>query len=187
MHYTQLHKYDVIHFYSFALGSLPNGRNRGHRSPPPQHTKYADIQSRHQHSLAYYWWGHENKLFCAVGRQLPTASSLHLSYNYSIELLKAVISLWVSIRGHAFAKGWTMQFERRYKKGTRNHWSQKLMTRHSYDIVLCNFLLRYYDCNMIMHDMYNVNTTSLPSYSGTFLEGLGCTKVGDLLFNIQCL
>ena len=38
---------------------------------------------------------------------------------YSIELLKAVISLWVSIRAHAFAKGWTMKFERKYKKGTR--------------------------------------------------------------------
>ena len=38
---------------------------------------------------------------------------------YSIELLKAVISLWVTIRAHAFAKGWTMKFENKYKKGTR--------------------------------------------------------------------
>lgn len=38
---------------------------------------------------------------------------------YSIELLKAVISLWVAIRAHAFAKEWTMKFESKYKKGTR--------------------------------------------------------------------
>ena len=38
---------------------------------------------------------------------------------YSIELLKAVISLLVFVCTHAFAKGWTMKFERKYKKGTR--------------------------------------------------------------------
>ena len=38
---------------------------------------------------------------------------------YSMELLKAIISLWVTVRAHAFAKEWTMKFERKYKKGTR--------------------------------------------------------------------
>ena len=38
---------------------------------------------------------------------------------YSIELLKNVISLWVTVRAHAFAKGWTMKFESKYQKGTR--------------------------------------------------------------------
>jgi len=48
------------------------------------------------------------------------ASSIPHQYEkYSMELLKAVVSLWVTMRAHAFAQGWTMKFERRYKKGTR--------------------------------------------------------------------
>ena len=43
----------------------------------------------------------------------------HINDQYSIELLKAVISLRVTVRTHAFSRGWTMQFERRYQKGTR--------------------------------------------------------------------
>lgn len=38
---------------------------------------------------------------------------------YSIELLEKIVFLWVTIRGYSFAKGWTMKFERKYKKGTR--------------------------------------------------------------------
>lgn len=38
---------------------------------------------------------------------------------YSTELLRAVISLWVTVRVHAFAKEWTMNFQRKYKKGLR--------------------------------------------------------------------
>lgn len=38
---------------------------------------------------------------------------------YSIELLKAIIELWITIRGHSFAKDWTMKFESKHKKGTR--------------------------------------------------------------------
>ncbi len=38
---------------------------------------------------------------------------------YSIELLTLIIDLWVTIRSNSFAKGWTMNFEKRYKKGTR--------------------------------------------------------------------
>ena len=37
---------------------------------------------------------------------------------YSIGLLKAVVRLWTTVRLHAFAKRWTMKFERRYQKGT---------------------------------------------------------------------
>ena len=44
---------------------------------------------------------------------------------YSVELLKAVINLWVAIRAHAFAKGWTMKFERKYK-AQGSHYSPKL-------------------------------------------------------------
>ena len=48
------------------------------------------------------------------------AHSIPLSYEeYSIELLKAVVNLWITVRAHAFAKGWTMKFEKKYKKGTR--------------------------------------------------------------------
>ena len=38
---------------------------------------------------------------------------------YSLELLRVVIELWITIRGHSFAKEWTMKFETKYKKGTR--------------------------------------------------------------------
>ena len=38
---------------------------------------------------------------------------------YSIELLGVVTDLWITIRGHSFAKEWTMKFEKKYKKGTR--------------------------------------------------------------------
>ena len=32
---------------------------------------------------------------------------------YSFELLKSVTDLWITIRGYAFAKGFTQKFERR--------------------------------------------------------------------------
>ena len=38
---------------------------------------------------------------------------------YRVELLRVVIELWITIRGHSFAKGWTMKFETKSKKGTR--------------------------------------------------------------------
>jgi hypothetical protein len=38
---------------------------------------------------------------------------------YSLELLAKVAELWVTIRGHSFAKDWNMKFERKYQKGTR--------------------------------------------------------------------
>ena len=45
---------------------------------------------------------------------------------YSIELLKAITTLWISICGHSFAKEWTMKFERsKYQKGTRKTLSQR--------------------------------------------------------------
>ena len=44
---------------------------------------------------------------------------------YSIELLKVITGLWVTIRGHSFAKNWTMQFESKSKKGTRKTLKQK--------------------------------------------------------------
>ena len=43
----------------------------------------------------------------------------HRFEKYSIELLKAVVRLWTTVRMHAFAKGWTMKFEKWYQKGTR--------------------------------------------------------------------
>lgn len=38
---------------------------------------------------------------------------------HSVYLLRAVINLWITVRGHSFVKGWTDKFERKYKKGTR--------------------------------------------------------------------
>ena len=39
--------------------------------------------------------------------------------SYSLELLRAVVTLWITIRGHCFAEGWTMKFEKKYSKGVR--------------------------------------------------------------------
>ncbi len=36
---------------------------------------------------------------------------------YSIDLLSAIVTLWTTVRGHSFAKGWTMNFEKKYSKG----------------------------------------------------------------------
>lgn len=48
------------------------------------------------------------------------ASTIPTKYElYSIELLKVITELWITIRGHSFSKEWTMKFERKYKKGTR--------------------------------------------------------------------
>ena len=38
---------------------------------------------------------------------------------YSVCLLQAITELWVNVRGHSFAQGWTMMFETKYKTGTR--------------------------------------------------------------------
>ena len=38
---------------------------------------------------------------------------------YSVELLKNVANLWITIRGNSFARGWTSKFVRKYTRGTR--------------------------------------------------------------------
>ena len=38
---------------------------------------------------------------------------------YSVELLKVIVNLWITVRGHSFASDWTMNFVSKYKKGTR--------------------------------------------------------------------
>ena len=38
---------------------------------------------------------------------------------YLLELLRTIVVLWITIRGHAFAHEWTLKFERRYSKGIR--------------------------------------------------------------------
>lgn len=48
------------------------------------------------------------------------AQTIPIKYEkYTLELLLSVVDLWISIRGHSFAKDLTMKFERKYKKGTR--------------------------------------------------------------------
>jgi len=37
---------------------------------------------------------------------------------YSVELLKAVVGLWINIHGHSFARDFTINFEAKFKKGT---------------------------------------------------------------------
>lgn len=38
---------------------------------------------------------------------------------YSIELLQEVSDLWITVRGHSFARDWNTKFQKKYKKGTR--------------------------------------------------------------------
>ena len=46
------------------------------------------------------------------------AHCIHPTYEkYSIELLSAIVTLWTTIRGHSFAQGWTMHFEKKCVKG----------------------------------------------------------------------
>ena len=40
---------------------------------------------------------------------------------YSLELLKDIVGLWVDIRVHSFAKGWTMSFESQKHLRTRKN------------------------------------------------------------------
>ena len=37
---------------------------------------------------------------------------------YNLELLQAVVDLWITIRVHLFADNWTMHFVGKYKAGT---------------------------------------------------------------------
>ena len=43
----------------------------------------------------------------------------HKYEKYSLELLGIIADLWITIRGHSFAKNFTMQFVKKYTKGTR--------------------------------------------------------------------
>ena len=44
---------------------------------------------------------------------------------YSIDLLQVITDLWITVRGHSFAKDWTMKFVSKYKKGTRKTLKEK--------------------------------------------------------------
>ena len=44
---------------------------------------------------------------------------------YSICLLRAIAEQWINVRGHSFAQGWTMKFEKRYERGTRKTLQQE--------------------------------------------------------------
>ena len=41
--------------------------------------------------------------------------------SYILELLGEVVHLWVNIRGHSFAKGWSEKFQKSFKKGQERH------------------------------------------------------------------
>ena len=43
----------------------------------------------------------------------------HKYEKYSLELLRIIADLWITIRGHSFAKNFTMQFVKKYTKGIR--------------------------------------------------------------------
>ena len=50
----------------------------------------------------------------ALARSIPAKYE-----QYSLALLGSIADLWLNIRGHDFARGWTMKFEAKYRKGTR--------------------------------------------------------------------
>jgi hypothetical protein len=55
-----------------------------------------------------------------LSRWEAIAHSIPTKYEpYSIELLRIITNLWITIRGHSFAKDWTMKFVSKYNKGTR--------------------------------------------------------------------
>ena len=56
----------------------------------------------------------------AIAHTIPTKYE-----PYSIELLQVITDLWITIRGHSFAKDWTMKFVSKYKKGTRKTLKKK--------------------------------------------------------------
>ena len=45
--------------------------------------------------------------------------------SYKMELLENIATLWITIRGHSFAKEFSNKFVRKYKKGTRKTLQQK--------------------------------------------------------------
>lgn len=49
-----------------------------------------------------------------VAHRIPTKYEL-----YSFELLQHITDVWITIRGHSFAKEFTTKFATRNKKGTR--------------------------------------------------------------------
>ena len=54
------------------------------------------------------------------------SSSIPLKFEkYSVELLYEVCKLWVTIRGHAFAREWTSKFEQKYTKSLRKDLARK--------------------------------------------------------------
>ena len=50
----------------------------------------------------------------AVASSIPTKYKL-----YGIKVLEAIAELWITVRGHLFAKKWTSKLEKKFKKGTR--------------------------------------------------------------------
>lgn len=59
------------------------------------------------------------------------AGNIPLKYEkYSLALLGSVVELWLNIRGHSFARGWTMNLESKYEKRTRNNYrTNKFLTQ----------------------------------------------------------
>ena len=64
----------------------------------------------------------ESILSCweAIALSIPTKYEV-----YSVELLQVITDLWITIRGHSFAKDWAMKFVSEYRKGTRKTLKQK--------------------------------------------------------------
>ena len=44
---------------------------------------------------------------------------------YSSELLENIVVLWISIRGHSFARDWSMKSDSKFKKATRKTLKKK--------------------------------------------------------------
>ena len=106
----------------FSLGvslawSYPKCAGRQHRSEETDF-RCSDRFLCHTKVLEGYSW-----------KYIPTKFE-----QYSVCLLQAILDLWINVRGHSFAQGWTMMFETKYKRGTRNHYNHKEKSRILYCI-----------------------------------------------------
>lgn len=115
---TFIHSVHVVCLLIFCpcfLGLSSHERGRGHYKAPPQRTEHASVtQGTDNRSSVIEDALKAEPVLCyweAIADGIPPAFDA-----YSVELLKALISLWVGIRAHVCAKGWTMKFQNYNKK-----------------------------------------------------------------------
>ena len=85
---------------------------RTHYVPGSDVIKVVREEVFNTHSIMVYWE--------KISQDTPKRFEI-----YSLELLGAIIDLWITIRGYSFSKGWMANFERKHEKGTRKNLDDK--------------------------------------------------------------